>query len=81
MGRATNISRFGDMFKRYGTSDEDGVYGNMFRMPKPQNLDELPEETSLQRNVKKYLKDGNSFDDYKGYISLEEFDKLLSDTE
>ena len=81
MGRATNISRFGDMFKRYGTTDEDGVYGNLFGMPKPQNIDELPEETSLQRNIKKYLKDGNSFDDYKGYISLEEFDKLLSDTE
>ena len=81
MGRATNISRFGDMFKRYGTTDEDGVYGNLFGMSKTQNLDEFPEETSLQRNIKKYLKDGNSFDDYKGSISLEEFDKLLSDTE
>ena len=27
----------------------------------PENLDELPEETSMQKSIKKYLKDGNYF--------------------
>ncbi len=81
MGRPTNISRFGDMFERLGESDEDGVYINLFGMAKPQNLNDLPEETSMQRNVKKYLMDGNVFKDYVGAISLERLQKLILEME
>lgn len=78
MGRATNITRFGDMFIRYKETQEEGVYSNVYGMSKPDNLDELPEETSLQRNIKNHLKDGNSFKDYRGYTDIERFYRLLS---
>ena len=78
MGRATNITRFGDMFIRYKETQEEGVYSNVYGMSKPDNLDELPGETSLQRNIKNHLKDGNSFKDYRGYTDIERFYRLLS---
>ena len=78
MGRATNITRFGDMFIRYKETQEEGVYSNVYGMSKPDNLDELPEETSLQRNIKNHLKGGNSFKDYRGYTDIERFYRLLS---
>lgn len=80
MGRPTNITRFGDMFQRIRVNpDEEGVYTNLFKMAKPQDLNELPEETSMQRNVKKYLMEGNVFNDYVGGISLERLQKLISE--
>ncbi len=80
MGRPTNITRFGDMFERLKENHaEEGVYINLFGMAKPQNLNDLPEETSMQRNVKRYLMDGNVFNDYVGAISLERLQKLISE--
>lgn len=35
------------------------------------DVDDLPEATTLQRNLKKYLKDGNSVSEASGYIDFE----------
>lgn len=79
MGRATNITRFGDMFRRFETLDDDeGVYGCVFKTSKPDNVDDLKEETSLQRNIKKFLKEGNEFRDYGGIISISELDEKIA---
>ena len=77
MGRKTNITRFGDMFDRFEIDEEDdGVYGCVFKVSKPKSIDELCEETSLQRNIKKFIKEGNRFKDYGGFISLNKLEEI-----
>lgn len=72
MGRKTNITRFGDMFERFEIEEEnDGVYISVFKVLEPKSIDELREETSLQKNIKKFIKEGNRFKDYGGFISIE----------
>ena len=78
MGRKTNITRFGDMFDRFEIEGaNEGVYVNVFNISKPDNLDDLCENTSLQKNIKKYLKDGNQFKDYGGFISIQRFNEMV----
>lgn len=80
MGRKTNITRFGDMFDRFEIDDAyEGVYVSVFNCSKPDNLDDLCENTSLQKNIKKYLKDGNQFKDYGGFISLQKFNEMVKE--
>lgn len=71
MGRKTNISRFGDMFDRFDIGDTEGkdVYRFVYKLIEPCPVDELSEETSLQRNIKEYLKVGNKVLNYGGFIS------------
>lgn len=78
MGRQTNITRFGDMFERFEIDEEDdGVFISVFKVLKPNSIDELREETSLQRNIKIFLKDGNRFKDYGGFISIEKIKEAV----
>ena len=77
MGRQTNITRFGDMFDRFEIDEEtDGVFISVFKISKPENIDDLCEDTSLQKNIKRFLKEGNRFKDYGGFVSLEKLEKL-----
>lgn len=76
MGRETNISRFGDMFERFEIDAEDGVYSCVFGASKSDAVDGLKEETSLQKNIKNYLRAGNRFKDYGGFISLDRLSEL-----
>lgn len=77
MGKKTNITRFGDMFDRFEIDEEDdGVFISVFNIPKLGNIDDLSEDTSLQKNIKRFLKEGNRFKDYGGFISFEKFEKM-----
>lgn len=80
MQRKTNITRFGDMFERFELDwDKSGVLMAVYKKLEIKTPDELCENTSLQRNIKKYLKAGNVFKDYGGFISLERLDKLCKE--
>ena len=79
MGKKTNITRFGDMFDRFEPEEEEGVFISVFKIPKLISIDELCEETSLQKNIKKFLKEGNTFKDYGGFISMEKFEKMCNE--
>ncbi len=59
IGKETNITKFADMFEGFPTkSPGTGVYGFLFNCaPDIPNVD-LPENTSMQRAVKKHLCDG-----------------------
>lgn len=65
-----NILRFQDMFDM----EPEGIPGNgvllwVFKNPKLP-LEELPENTSLQKKLKRFLLDGGQFLDGKGYLRL-----------
>ncbi len=78
MGGATNISRFGDMFDKYSIGDEKGdavfrfVYN--FGAPYPP-IEDVPENTTLQRKLKAYMLSGKRVYAMGGTISKE---KLLA---
>lgn len=77
MGRKTNITRFGDMFDRFEIEEEsDGVYISVFKVLEPKSIDDLCEETSLQKNIKKFIKEGNRFKDYGGFISIQKLKEI-----
>ncbi len=84
MGKKTNISRFGDMFDRFDIGDTKGnavfrfVYG--FSEPYP-SVDELPENTILQRRLKEYMKAGKRVYAYGGFISREDVERKLKEAE
>lgn len=84
MGKKTNISRFGDMFDRFDIGDTKGmavfrfVYG--FSEPYP-SVDELPENTTLQRKMKEYMKAGKRVCAYGGFISREDVERKLKEAE
>lgn len=78
MGRKTNITRFGDMFERFEMEEEEfGVYISVFNVLEPKDIDSLVEETTLQKGIKKYIKDGNKFKDYGGFIRIEKFNDMI----
>ena len=81
MGRKTNISRFGDLFDHFDIGDTEGraVYRFVYNLLEPCPVDKLSEETSLQRNIKKYLKAGNKVLNYVGFISKSRLKQLLKD--
>lgn len=81
MGRKTNISRFGDMFERYDINDTEGdsVYRFVYKITPPYpSVDELPENTSLQKRLKEYMKNGKKLYAYGGFISKAKLLDMLS---
>ncbi len=80
MGGPTNISRFGDMFDRYDIGDTKGdavlrfVYN--FAAPYPP-IEDVPEDTTLQRKLKAYMLSGKRVYALGGTISREEIDKRI----
>lgn len=84
MGGPTNISRFGDMFERHDIGDTKGeavfrfVYN--FAAPYPP-VEDLPENTTLQRKLKAYMLSGKRVYAYGGYISRETIISRIGDFE
>ena len=69
LGRETNITRFADMFNAFPiNSPGTGVISFLFHENLPVEYKDLPENTSMQRAVKKYLCDGNYFYEKGGII-------------
>ena len=69
IGKETNITKFADMFAGFPTKSEgSGVYGFLFNCPPDTSKAELPENTSMQRAVKKHLCDGGFIYEKAGII-------------
>ncbi|MBQ7363072.1 MAG: hypothetical protein IJW48_01335 [Clostridia bacterium] len=67
MGRDTNITRLADMFVGIPTKgNQHGAYMYLFGVEQGTPAEALPERSSMQRAVKKYLQDGNYFYDKAG---------------
>lgn len=84
MGGPTNISRFGDMFDLYDIGDTKGeavfrfVYG--FAAPYPP-IEDVPEDTTLQRKLKAYMLSGKRVYAMGGTISKEKLESKLKEFE
>ena len=84
MGSATNISRFGDMFEKYSIGDEkgDAVFRFVYNFASPYPpVEEVPENTSLQRKLKAYMLTGKRVYAMGGTISRETIDERIKSFE
>lgn len=67
MGRDTNITRLADLFEIFPTrGGHHGIFEYVFACPESTPLSDLPERTSMQRGIKKYLMDGHYFNEMAG---------------
>lgn len=70
LGEDSNIIAFQNLFE-IDTLDYDATWYMEWIFPGAEQADEsLPEETSLQRNLKKYLLDGRKFGIAKGHLPI-----------
>lgn len=70
MGKDTNMTRFADRFTRYpiesiGTS----VFHYLYLTTDTENIDILPENTSMQRKIKTHLKSGGKIYNFQGVFT------------
>lgn len=68
-GKESKIASFGGLFTRQpmkcpGTS----VFSFVFRVPEQTPIDELPENTSLQRKIKAIYQNGGFFNNFNAYL-------------
>lgn len=67
IGRDTNLTQLADMFELYPTcGGHHGIFEYVFKRPGSTPIEELPEDTSMQRAIKKFLSEGNSFCEMAG---------------
>ena len=73
MGKKTNLTRFGDRFIRFPSKSKGkSVFKYLFNTLKTDDLDALPENTSMQRAVKAYLKSGGHIYGAQGIIPIDD---------
>ena len=71
LGRDTNITRLADLFDIFPTrGGHHGIFEYVFSVPGDTPIEELPERTSMQRGIKKYLQGGNLFLEMAGVMLL-----------
>ena len=71
LGKDSNIIAFQNLFE-IDTVDYDAAWYMKWIFPGAENIDELlPEGTTLQREMKKYLLDGKKFGIAKGHLKAE----------
>ncbi len=71
LGKESNIIAFQNLFE-IDTVDYDATWYMKWIFPGIENIDEsLPEKTTLQRKMKKYLLDGKKFGVAKGHLKAE----------
>jgi len=68
---SSNIVRFLNDYRIFDTNDDEGFYGYVF-VKKPDDLNSLSEETSLQRAIKKHLLAGGEILSGSGFIPMED---------
>ena len=67
VGKETNITRFADLFTGIPTkAGQGGVFTYLFGCTAATPIEEYPENTSMQRAVKKYMAEGGYFYDKVG---------------
>lgn len=84
MGGPTNISRFGDMFDKYSIGDErgDAVFRFVYNFAAPYPpIEDVPENTTLQRKLKAYMLSGKRVYAMGGTISKEKLEARLKEFE
>lgn len=70
-GPQSRITQFEECFTKYPNRDGgDGIFSFVF-IKKPENLEDLPEDTSLQRKLKKMYLEGDCIHAYSGAIFVE----------
>ena len=67
---SSNIIRFLCDYQIFRTDDDEGFYANVF-IKKPEDLQLLSEESSLQRAIKAYLLSGGKLLSGRGFIPVE----------
>ncbi len=69
MGKETNITRFqGDFVKYPLQSQGNGIYPFVYNLKGKAPAETLPENTSMQRGIKKYLLSGHTFYEMGGVL-------------
>ncbi len=70
-GKKSNVTRFMDLYYGYPLkSSGQAVYSFVFKIPSPMPVDELPENSSMQRAVKEHLKKGGYIYEKGGYMPI-----------
>jgi len=73
IGKETNMTRFADRFTRYPVeSNGTSVFHYLYLTTDTENIDALPEDTSMQRKIKKHLQDGGKILNFKGVFRKED---------
>ena len=73
MGKETNITRFAKSWHPFPLlSQGEGVYAFLFHVPAGTPVEELPENSSMQRKLKQYLQEGNLFYEKCGLLLPDE---------
>ena len=70
IGKETNITRFADLFHAFPTCSDGKAHYSIFKMGKDVPYSDYPENTSIQKAVKKHLLDGGYFY-FKGGIIVD----------
>ena len=72
-GKKSGVTLFGDRFIRFPTESKGkSVFKYLFDTVKTDDLDALPENTSMQRAIKAYLKSGGHIYGAQGIIPIDD---------
>lgn len=70
-GKPSNVTKFMDAYYGYPLkSSGGGVYSFVYKIPAPLPADQLPENTSMQKAIKKFLSEGNYFYEKGGFMPM-----------
>lgn len=73
MGKPTNMVRFADRFTRFPVkSDGTSVFSYLYNTTDTENIDDLPENTTMQKAIKKHLLAGGRILNYQGVFAKED---------
>ncbi len=73
MGKDTNMTRFADRFTRFPIeSNGTSVFHYLYLTTDTENIDALPENTSMQKAIKKHLQSGGKILNFQGVFPKED---------
>ncbi len=73
MGKQTNMTRFADRFTRFPIeSNGTSVFTYLYNTTDTENIDSLPENTTMQKAIKKHLQSGGRILNYQGIFAKED---------
>ena len=73
MGKKTSLTCFGDRFIRFPSQSKGkSVFKYLYKTMNTDDLDALPENTSMQREVKAHLKGGGHIYGAQGIILIDD---------
>lgn len=73
IGKQTNITRFANRFTRFPIQNNGtSVFTYLYHTTDTENFDGLPENTTMQKEIKKHLQSGGHILDYQGVFTTED---------